>query len=213
MSYAIEQNNTHANVTRFFLATVLAIGVTFSLFAFMQYLIKGQNAPLVATTDVIEFEVMSPREEKATPNIDRRPPPPPKMQEPPRREMMPPTSTATNLPQLTPVIDVAVEPPRGNGGTLIVDTQARPIVRIPAKYPPTAAQQGLEGWVQISFSIDETGQVIDAKVTDAEPNRVFNREALAAVRKWKYQPKIVDGKGQIVTNQTVQIDFSLQDQQ
>lgn len=212
MSYAIGHNTTQTNLTRFFTASILAIGVTFSLFAFMQYLIKGQNAPLITPTDVIEFEVMAPREEKATPNIDRRPPPPPKMQEPPRREMMPPTSTTPNLPQLTPIIEVTVEPPSGNGGTLIVDTQARPIVRIPAKYPPTAAQQGLEGWVQISFSIDETGQVIDAKVTDAEPKRVFNREALAAVRKWKYQPKLVDGKGQIVTGQTVQIDFSLQEQ-
>ena len=86
---------------------------------------------------------------------------------------------------------------------------ATPIVRINPKYPPVAARDGIEGWVQISFSISPTGEVIDPVIIDAEPKRVFDREAIRAIKRWKYRPKVVEGVAQLQTNQSVQLDFKI----
>jgi protein TonB len=82
-------------------------------------------------------------------------------------------------------------------------------VRINPKYPTTAARDGIEGWVQLSFNISPTGEVIDAVVLNAEPKRIFNREALRAIKRWKYRPKVIEGVAQLQTDQTVQLDFKL----
>ena len=90
------------------------------------------------------------------------------------------------------------------------DGEATPIVRIDPKYPPQAARDGREGWVRLSFTINEVGGVDDIEVIEAEPKRVFDREARRALRKWKYKPKIVDGKAVKQTNMFVQLDFKLE---
>ena len=79
----------------------------------------------------------------------------------------------------------------------------------PPKYPTQAARDGKEGWVQLSFTIDELGGVTDVEVIDAEPKRIFDREAKRALRKWKYRPKIIDGKPQKQPGLQVQLDFKL----
>jgi len=90
---------------------------------------------------------------------------------------------------------------------------ASPIVRINPKYPTTAARDGIEGWVQLSFNVSPTGEVIDATVVNAEPKRIFDREALRAIKRWKYRPKVIEGVAQLQTGQTVQLDFKLDSSQ
>jgi protein TonB len=47
-------------------------------------------------------------------------------------------------------------------------------------YPREAAISGIEGWVKVEFTITAIGTVKDPRVIDAEPARVFNREAIRA---------------------------------
>ncbi len=68
-----------------------------------------------------------------------------------------------------------------------------PIVVIRPMYPRDAAMQGVEGWVKIEFIITAIGTVKSAKVVDAKPPRIFNREALRAILKWKFKPRIING--------------------
>src|SRR5262249_35021209 len=56
------------------------------------------------------------------------------------------------------------------------------------RYPQDAATKGIEGWVDVSFGVSGSGDVVDARVDDAQPRRQFDRAALTAVRQWKYQP-------------------------
>ncbi|WP_352311523.1 energy transducer TonB, partial [Psychrobacter sp. W2-37-MNA-CIBAN-0211] len=42
------------------------------------------------------------------------------------------------------------------------------------------------------------------------PKRLFDREAIRALKKWKYKPKIVDGKPLRQSGMTVQLDFTLE---
>jgi protein TonB len=95
------------------------------------------------------------------------------------------------------------------GGLMVRDGEATPIVRINPRYPPAAARDGIQGWVQLRFTIDETGGVTDVEVIDSEPRRVFDQEARRALLRWKYKPKVVDGKAVRQPGQTVQLDFTL----
>jgi len=83
----------------------------------------------------------------------------------------------------------AIEPVTGEP-----DADLVPLVRIPPRYPTRAALDGVEGWVKMELTITETGTVEGAKVVDAKPRRVFDRAALRAVSRWRFRPRVVDGK-------------------
>lgn len=74
-----------------------------------------------------------------------------------------------------------------------IDQDAQPVVRIEPDYPPSALRRGLEGWVQVQFSITKTGRVTDVVVVGASPRGVFEEATIEAVRRWLYNPKIEDG--------------------
>jgi protein TonB len=76
------------------------------------------------------------------------------------------------------------------GGT---DRDVVPLVRIEPEYPMRARQRGIEGWVQVRFNINKAGSVTDALVVASQPPKVFDRVAIQAVLKWKYNPKIQNG--------------------
>ncbi|WP_323601874.1 energy transducer TonB, partial [Rheinheimera pleomorphica] len=63
---------------------------------------------------------------------------------------------------------------------------------------------------KLAFTIAANGAVTDVSVIAAEPARVFDRDAIRALRRWKYQAKIVDGVAVSQPNMQVQLDFSLQ---
>ena len=73
------------------------------------------------------------------------------------------------------------------------DRAPLPLVRVEPQYPPQAARQGLEGWVKVRFTISTAGSVRDAVVVESS-HSVFERAAINAVNKWKYQPQMKEGK-------------------
>ncbi len=89
------------------------------------------------------------------------------------------------------------------------NSTARPIVRIEPKYPVTAARDGIEGWVELSFSISASGEVEQVTVINAEPRRIFDKAAKRALSKWKYKPSMVAGKAVAQDGLSVRLDFKL----
>jgi protein TonB len=55
------------------------------------------------------------------------------------------------------------------------------------EYPQEARMRGLEGWVDLTLTVNGSGEVADARV-NASSKRMFERPALTAVRKWLYEP-------------------------
>ena len=55
-------------------------------------------------------------------------------------------------------------------------------------YPPDALRAGQSGEVQVEFTVNPDGSVSNARVVRANPPRVFDREAVAAVRRWRFEP-------------------------
>jgi TonB family protein len=62
------------------------------------------------------------------------------------------------------------------------------VQKVAAQYPIRALDRGIEGWVEVSFSIRPDGSVFEPKVVAARPPGTFDKSALAAVAKWRYVP-------------------------
>jgi protein TonB len=132
-----------------------------------------------------DTEVASKRDEK----IEReRPPPTP---ETPRMAFSA-SGIENNVAQLSPIVDA-----RGAMSRMTMtagsDRDVIPLVRINPDYPPRALSRGLEGWVQVRFTITATGTVKDAVVVNAEPRNIFDDAALKAIARWRYNPKVESG--------------------
>ena len=89
-------------------------------------------------------------------------------------------------------------------------SEVTPIVRISPQYPAQAAMRGIEGWVLLQFDITEKGTVTNISILDSNPPRVFDKEAVRAVRKWRYRPKMEDGQPVSLFEIKTQLDFVLQ---
>jgi protein TonB len=61
------------------------------------------------------------------------------------------------------------------------------------EYPLAAREQGMSGWVDLAFDVQTDGAVNDIAVLAAEPMNMFERAAVAAVRRWRYRPAQHDG--------------------
>jgi TonB family protein len=71
--------------------------------------------------------------------------------------------------------------------------EAKLIRRVTPDYPSAARRDGIEGSVDLDVTVSAQGTVKEVSVAHAEPADVFDKAALAAVRKWKYDPRFVDG--------------------
>lgn len=201
------------------LAALAAVAVTFGLFLFMYELISsggGDRGEMDAIAGIHFGKVEIP-DEIAT-KSRRKPPPPPPPKEPPpppKLQVSKMEQPVQNLPQMDlPNLDV---PLVGGEGMFIgnfqqVDRTAEgdiiPVVVIRPMYPREAAMTGTEGWVKIEFTITEAGTVKDPSVIDAKPPRIFNREAIRAILKWKFKPRVVEGVA-VERRATQVIDFKL----
>jgi TonB family protein len=64
----------------------------------------------------------------------------------------------------------------------------------PAVYPPGPLERGSEGWVDLEFVVDRTGQPRNLVVLRASPPGQFDAAALAAVGQYRYEPFERDGR-------------------
>jgi protein TonB len=176
----------------------------------------GNNQDLEAITG-IHFGPVDIPDELVTRSrrIPKKPPPPKNPPPPPKMQISKVDQVIRDMPKLDiPNLDNPLVGGEGmfigNFGTIDKTEEGDiiPIVIIRPMYPRDAAMQGLEGWVKVEFIITEVGTVKSPRVVDAKPPRVFNREALRAILKWKFKPRVVNGVA-VERAATQIIDFSL----
>lgn len=179
-------------IIRIPVALILGTLVALLMFGVMWRLI---SAPIDATAmreaTRVEFtrmrkdtEVASKREQK----VEReRPPPAPEV---PRMSFSS-SSVESNVAQITPTVDAsgAMSKMSLSAGS---DRDTIPLVRVPPDYPQRALSRGLEGWVQVQFTITGTGTVKDAVVVKSS-SQIFEEAAIKAILRWRYNPKIENG--------------------
>ena len=202
--------------TRLLTATAYGVGVTLSLFYLMSQLISGGQDLKKSddTENFIEF-VRIKRDDIVQERKRELPKKAPEPKKPPPPAKLSTAAEAPSKPQMNmdlPKLSTSLKGngpylgPAGAGG----GTGVTPIVRIEPQYPRKAAMQGIQGWVVLSFDITASGTVDNVQVLDAQPKRIFDMEAKRALLKWKYKPKMEDGKPVAQPGEKVRLDFKLE---
>ena len=64
----------------------------------------------------------------------------------------------------------------------------RPVSTPAPRYPSEALRAGTSGEVLVEITVGTDGSVTNARVLRATPSRVFDREAMNAVKRWRFEP-------------------------
>jgi protein TonB len=91
----------------------------------------------------------------------------------------------------------------------IADSDFLPLVKISPIYPPSAAARGLEGYVIVEYTVSRSGVVSDIAVIESSSS-LFEKSALEAASKFKYLPRIVDGRAVSVSGVRTIIRFRIE---
>lgn len=98
-------------------------------------------------------------------------------------------------------------------GLAVSDGEFLPIFKVQPHYPQRALKQGIEGHVVVEFTVTATGAVADVKVISAQPQHYFEKAAIAAAKKFKYRPRMVDSQAVAVTGVRNKITFVIDNNQ
>ena len=90
---------------------------------------------------------------------------------------------------------------------LVPSSQLKLIKSVPPVYP-FRAQGKTEGWVEVEFTVAESGKVQDIAVRAASVPGTFDEAAVKAVSQWRYQPVLRDAKP-VAVRTRIRVRFSL----
>lgn len=198
---------------RYAFSIVIGVVVTMSLLFLMQLLIASGKHALTKPRDRAKLEFVRVKRNESLNVEDFTPEKPPK---PPETPPETPPQDMDNIDPNAPTINVA--PPTvsadttigGPGGMNIAEGDYLPIVRVAPVYPARALSRGLEGYVDLSFTVTTTGTVRDPIVMFSTSS-LFERAAVRAVLKFKYKPRVVDGVPVDVPGVKTRITFKIEE--
>jgi protein TonB len=211
---------------RMMIASFGAFLITPMLFVFMAKLIQNDGRGKMERSESAQFDFIRIKRVAQENTRKRALPPKPKMKPMPStmtktiakaqtQPDRPTQSLKSSLPKISDLVDFGNGPSVaggavGGGGMLAQGKSLMPLVRIEPQYPRKAAMRGTQGWVLLSFDITEKGTVENVNVVKSKPKRVFDRAAIKALVRWKYRPKVKDGKPVAQANNKIQLDFKLE---
>jgi protein TonB len=197
---------------RYIFSIVVGVAVTLGLLFVMQLLIVTGKAALTEPREryLLEFVRVRRNENLNTEDFQpEKPPPPPEVPpEVPPQEM-------DNIDPNAPTINIAapdvgsVDNIGGPGGMNVAEGDYLPIVRVAPVYPARALSRGLEGYVDLVFTVTAAGTVRDP-VVEFSTSSLFERAATRAVLKFKYKPRVVDGVPVEVPGVKTRISFKIE---
>lgn len=194
-------------------ALLAAAVVTFGLYWLMAELVATGREALTEASDSRMIDFVRVKQEQAL-NIDKpKPQKPPKPETPPpdvappRADNQAPKANTVNIGHMAIDADVAVD---AGFGLSASDGEYLPIVKVAPQYPRRAAARGVEGYVVLSFTVTETGAVTNPLVVESVPPGVFDSAATRAALKFKYKPRVEDGKPVVVHGVEHLITFQLE---
>ena len=188
---------------RYLAALLIGVIVTLCLFFLMQALIDSGDQRFRSSSEGQMMEFIRIKDDESLSFKDRRKPVKPK----PPKEPPPPPKLIVNK-QVKPTLNkVKMEIPdidlptiAGGGpflgnwqGNPLAEGDVLPIVRIDPQWPREALVEGIEGYVVVEVTIATDGSVRGVVVVESVPRRLFDRNVIRAVLKWKFKPRIVNG--------------------
>lgn len=201
------------NIARYGSSALVAALVTFGLFYLMQLLIATGEKAIVDNVAGYRVEIGEVKRQEETRTKERKPEKPKEPEAPPEAPDIP--EVDTSKPQ--DAMDMSFTLGRGQldiGTGMQVgaptDGDYLPIVRVQPQYPRRAAERGIEGYVIVELTVTEAGTTTDIRVIEGQPEGIFDRAAIRAAEKFKYKPKVVNGKPVPVSGVLYQFTFELE---
>ena len=186
------------------LAILVSLGLFWLMYEFMGH--DGESVDSIEAMPSIDFVRL--RRDTQIETLERRKPPPPPEPPPPMQRMHIATeasqSTAAPAPMSIPNLGISTSVGGGPfigelGGagapdmSGLFDGDIIPLQRIAPQYPRDAARARINGWVQLEVLVNADGSVRSAKVLGSQPKGLFEANAVAAVLRWRFKPKVVNG--------------------
>ncbi len=202
-------------IARVVTSMAAASGVTFGLFLVMNFLVAGDGEVNLDEKDRPRFiDVVQDIDDLPPQRLERV------VEKPPEVEAPPPEVDTPQLDIQGPdKLNLSIS--RASSGTGIdlggidlgpsSDGDYLPLVRVQPQYPRRAQERGIEGYAIVELTVAEDGSVPPESVIviEAEPKGYFERNSIKAAQKFKYKPKVVNGKGQSVTGVRYRFSFNL----
>lgn len=82
--------------------------------------------------------------------------------------------------------------------------------RVPPRYPAKMLKPPQQGWLTLGFDVMPDGSVSNIYVLDSFPPGGFDKEAIAALEKWKFDVKYAPGESPAPIPMTQIIEFKLE---
>jgi protein TonB len=200
-------------IGRYAFSVAIGVVVTLSLLFVMQLLIATGKAALTKPRDRAQLEFVRVRRNESlnvedfTPEKPPKPPETPPETPPQDMDDVNPDAPQINVsaPEVSAETDLS-----GPQGMNIAEGDYLPIVRVAPVYPARALSRGLEGYVDMEFTVTTAGTVRDPVVLFSTSS-LFDRAAIRAVLKFKYKPRVVDGQPVEVPGVKTRITFQIED--
>ncbi len=200
------------NIIRWVLLLPLAAVATFYIFTLMTALISGKfeagekfETPSFEINPIAD-DIQVVKRQTTVQKVKRvvTPPPPPQIE---RQQAAKPAEAIASIegaiPEFTaPKID------RKSFKIQVSDRDAQPLVRIPPVMPTNAEKSG---HCKVRFDVSPEGAPFNVQTTYCT-QRLFERATIKSVQKWKYNPKIVDGRATARSGVESKISFKLVDE-
>lgn len=202
---------------RVVLSIIAAAFVSAALLLLMSSLISDEPMKSMTEPKPIEVDMVKlPEKEPPVQTKELEPPKPPVIERTPNHDGETIDTTEINsdaetfsvrAPEVSPIGIGKLGPV--TGVEIRQNSEAFPMYRTQPNYPMVALQRGLEGWVLLRYDVDTSGSLSNIRVMDSEPRRIFDKEAMRALKKWKFKPALIDGQPVASTGQTVKIQFDM----
>ncbi len=200
------------------LALLASAVFTLGLFWVMHRMVSGPAELQRLDQDRAVVDFVRLKQDSQTELKGRRKPEPPKPQKPklPQESVsqqdVPMQQIPFKVPQVTPDLSLSQQSLLGDAvvGLGFGDSDVIPLVRMNAVYPQRALRQKIEGFVIARLQITPEGTVESVDIIEAQPRGVFEREAIRALYKYKFKPKMENGRP-VAQTATQTIEFKLGD--
>lgn len=191
------------HLPRIFFSLLGGFAISFGLLWMIQWMLLPKTTALQVEQQhtVMEFvrlkrdsetRLRQRRQPDPEPTPEENPPPKPEIQQ---IDVAQPAIKAPNIAFSIPDLPMSLDGPYiGAIRQGPPDRDFMTISRVPPQYPYRAQRRGIEGWVKVSLLITEQGKVQDVVVVESKPEGIFDHAAIQAVMKWKFKPRIQDGK-------------------
>jgi len=203
-------------------SALAGVVVAIALFLVMSEMISGGNNVSRESNVALNLDFIRLNLDEIE-NIRRRVPPPEpektnELRVPPRLVVVPQERAVEVVPKIdagafrTNSLNYSVGRGLGrftgdlNFGQFDGDGDLYPVLRVSPAYPSSARLRRVTGWVDLEYTVLPDGTVIDPVVVDSEAARqtrrddfkvsqeLFNEAALEAIVRWRFKPRIVDGR-------------------